>query len=127
MGEQGERHISKGKYREGDHFFLVPAAYNTKLSAILISNNVNDKFLSQSAKQDAQHRFSEIGKSKKYDMFVYVAKLAEEFAHFVQHTRGKIPGIVLPPKYAQSNEVAIKAHGFRMGLLLFFYLSSLQE
>lgn len=96
---------------EGE-YHIFTAVYIPTNSTVYISEDDPERMLDSQARAKVKAELKKIGKLEKYGEFLLVARLAEEFAHFVQHTRGQLPNVDSSSvQFSDSNKVKVTSYG----------------
>jgi len=96
---------------EKSSYRTVTAIYDPDNTTIFVSQNNPEKIIADDVVEYIKQKFAEAGKADKFDDFLMVAIAAEEFAHFVDHTKGLLPKVTSSPKPAIDNSLRIQTYG----------------
>lgn len=96
------------------NYHSVGGAYFAEEGRVVVSTD-NERILHPDDRENTRKAFREAFLPKRrYEDFKLIAIASEEFAHFVQHTRGKIPIIDCPPIYSPTKSIHIEALGVKL-------------
>ncbi len=111
--------MAKEKEFENNQFFEFPAAYDSNTSTTFISYPNLEDILNPDIKNKLVIAYYQRGKLPKFNESLYVAALAKEQKHLIQHIRRELPNVhtipnpgralVLedPNKYLDSEKISL--------------------
>lgn len=101
----------------GDTFEVLDASCTAAAayadSGVYIALNDLDRIISFGFKRKISSEFERIGRSDLYRPHLLVRVLAEEFAHFVQHTRGQL-SVNTAAEFADTKNISVKQYGVEL-------------
>lgn len=98
----------------GPNDYSVAAVYIPETGMIYVSED-NERTISAESALFVKQAFKDAGQPpRRFDDLKYVATVAEEFTHFVQHTHGVIPGSEHPVQTSADRQLDIETYGVKL-------------
>ncbi len=103
--------IQKAVVGERENTRSVSDMYLPTNSTVYLSHERREQLLNEDSRERVKRALEKSNRPELYEGFLLVAAAAEEFAHFVDHTRGKLSLTDEPALPSASQELQIQSYG----------------